>query len=131
MSGTIPETDLDHNLFKRLTVASGVLLAVLVVGGLLLGSPRVAAGIAAGGVIALGNVYWLRQGIARAMGLEPRQAGRFALVRYLMRLAILAALLYLLLVKVGIDIIGLVIGLSVLVIIIIGYSLYRAAHNGG
>ncbi len=110
---------------------SAALLAILTIAGYLLVSQRFAAGIAAGGLIALGNILWLRQGIARAMGLGPQQAGRVAFFRYLLRLAILALLLYLLIVKANADIIGLVIGLSVLVIVIIGFSLYRAAHNGG
>jgi hypothetical protein len=126
-----PAPENDHKLFSTLIAASVILLAVLVISGLLFGSQRFAAGIAFGGLLALGNTFWLKRGIERAMGLEPRLAGRFALVRYLLRLAVLAGLLYLLIVKVGIDIIGLIVGLSVLVIVIIGFSLYRAAHNGG
>ena len=131
MSEMTPAPENDHKLFSTLIATSGILLAVLVISGLLFGSQRFAAGIAFGGLLALGNTFWLKRGIERAMGLEPRLAGRFALVRYLLRLAVLAGLLYLLIVKVGIDIIGLIVGLSVLVIVIIGFSLYRAAHNGG
>jgi hypothetical protein len=131
MSEMTPAPENDHKLFSTLIAASVILLAVLVISGLLFGSQRFAAGIAFGGLLALGNTFWLKRGIERAMGLEPRLAGRFALVRYLLRLAVLAGLLYLLIVKVGIDIIGLIVGLSVLVIVIIGFSLYRAAHNGG
>lgn len=129
--GTTPEIDNDHNIFTVMMITSVALLAVLTLGGFMFGSARFAAGIAAGGIIALGNVLWLKRGISQAMGLEPRVAGRFALIRYLTRLAILAALLYLLIVKAHADIIGLLIGLSVLVIVIIGFSLYRAARYGG
>jgi hypothetical protein len=131
MSGMTPVPENDHNLFRTLTAASWILLALLVSGGWILGSPQFAAGIACGGFLALGNAFWLKRSIERAMGLEPRQAGRFAVARYVVRLAVLAGLLYLLIVKIGIDIIGLVVGLSVLVIVIIGCSLYRAARNGG
>ena len=131
MSEMTPETENDRNLFRNLTVASGVLLAVLIIGGWVIGSQKVAAGIACGGLLALGNTFWLKRSIERAMGLEPRQAGRFAVVRYVLRLGLLAGLLYLLIVRIGIDIIGLIIGLSVLVIVIIGFSLYRAARTGG
>jgi len=131
MSEMTPETENDRNLFRTLTVASGVLLAVLIIGGWIFGSRQVAAGIACGGLLTLGNTFWLKRSIEQAMGLEPRQAGRFAVVRYVLRLALLAGLLYLLIVKIGIDIIGLIVGLSVLVIVIIGFSLYRAARTGG
>jgi uncharacterized iron-regulated membrane protein len=125
----VPENDPD--LFRILTAASGILLALLIGGGWMFGSPQFAAGIACGGLLALGNTFWLKRSIERAMGLEPRQAGRFAVVRYVVRLAVLAGVLYLLIVRIGIDIIGLVLGLSILVIVIIGCSLYRAARNGG
>ena len=126
-----PETENDHNLFRTLVGAGALLLAVLIAGGWAFGSRRVAAGIACGGLLALGNTLWLKRSIEQAMGLEPRQAGRFAVVRYVLRLAVLAGLLYLLIVRIGIDIIGLIIGLSVLVFVIIGFSLYRASRTGG
>ena len=126
-----PAPENDHSLFRTLVAAGWLLLALLVTCGWIFVSQRFAAGIACGGLLALGNTIWLKRSIERAMGLEPRQAGRFAVVRYLLRLAVLAGTLYLLLVKIGIDIIGLIVGLSVLVIIIIGFSLYRAARTGG
>lgn len=131
MSETTPEPENDHNLFRTLVVASAVLLVALVIGGWTFGSRGLAAGIACGGLLALGNTFWLKRSIERAMGLEPRQAGRFAVVRYVLRLAVLAGVLYLLIVKIGIDIIGLILGLSVLVLVIIGFSLYRASRTGG
>ena len=131
MSGMTPVPENDPDLFRTLTAASGILLALLVGGGWIFGSQQFAAGIACGGLLALGNTFWLKRSIKQAMGLEPRQAGRFVVARYVVRLAVLAGVLYLLIVKTGIDIIGLVIGLSVLVIVIIGFSLYRAARNGG
>jgi hypothetical protein len=131
MSGMTPETGNDHNLFRTLIAASWLLLALLIACGWHFISQRFAAGIACGGLLTIGNTFWLKRSIERAMGLEPSQAGRFAVVRYVLRLAVLAGLLYLLLVQVGIDIIGLVVGLSVLVIVIIGFSLYRAARTGG
>ena len=131
MSEITPETENDHNLFRTLTAASGGLLVLLIAAGWIFGSRQMAGGIACGGILAIGNILWLKRTIGQAMGLEPRQAGRFAVVRYLLRLALLAGLLYLLVVRIGIDIIGLIIGLSVLVIVIIGFSLYRAARTGG
>jgi ATP synthase I chain len=113
-----PETENEADLFRTLLICSGFLLLLLVLGGWMVGSRQVASGIACGGLLALGNTLWLKLTVQRAMGLEPRQAGRFAVIRYLLRLAILAGLLYLLLVTIGINIIGLIIGLSVLVLVI-------------
>jgi len=126
-----PAPENDDNLFRTLIAAGWLLLALLIACGWIFISQRFAAGIACGGLLALGNTFWLKRSIERAMGLEPRQAGRFAVVRYVLRLAVLAGVLYLLIVTVGIDIIGLIAGLSVLVLVIIGFSLYRAARTGG
>jgi hypothetical protein len=126
-----PAPENDDNLLRTLIAAGWLLLALLIACGWIFISQRFAAGIACGGLLALGNTFWLKRSIERAMGLEPRQAGRFAVVRYVLRLAVLAGVLYLLIVTVGIDIIGLIAGLSVLVIVIIGFSLYRAARTGG
>ena len=131
MSGMTTAPENDHDLFRTLIAASWLLLALMVVSGWIFGSQRFAAGIACGGILALGNIFWLKRSIERAMGLEPRQAGRFAIVRYVLRLAVLGGLFYLAIVKIGIDIIGLIAGLSVLVIVIMGFSLYRAARTGG
>ena len=131
MSEPTPETENGADLFKNLMLGGGLFLLLLVLAGWIFGSRRMASGIACGGILALCNTFWLKLSVQRAMGLEPRQAGRFAVVRYLLRLATLAGLLYLLIVKVGINIIGLIIGLSVLVLVIIGFSLYRAARTGG
>jgi|GEM_PF-680776 len=131
MNEMTPEPENDHNLFRTLIIASGILLIGLIFGGWLFGSRRMAVGIACGGLLALGNTFWLKQCIVRAMRLDPRRAVRFAVIRYLLRLALLAGVLYLLIVRIGIDIVGLIVGLSVLVLVIIGSSLYRAARTGG
>ncbi len=131
MNEMTPEPENDHNLFRILTIGGYTLLVVMIAVGWIFGSQRMAAGIACGGLLTLGNTFWLKLCIERAMGLEPRQAGRFAVMRYLLRLGLLAGILFLLIVKIGIHIIGLIIGLSVFVIVIIGFSLYRAARTGG
>ena len=131
MSGMTQEPENDHNLIRTMITASLILLAVMVICGWIFGSPRFAAGIVCGGILALGNMFWLKRSIEQAMGMDPRQAGRFAMFRYLVRLAVLSGFFYLFIVKIGIDIIGLIAGLSVLVIVIMGFSLYRAARTGG
>ncbi|RNC68127.1 MAG: ATP synthase subunit I [Desulfuromonadales bacterium] len=120
----------DDRLFAAVTTSSWALLGILTVLGALLGSGRFAGGILAGGLLALGNYYWLKSVMVRALGLQPSQAGRFAQVRYLLRLAIMALALYVLIVHAKIDIIGLLVGLSVLVIVISGLSLYMLADKG-
>jgi len=120
----------EDRLFAAVTAGSWVLVAVLFLAGYLFGSGRFAAGILAGGILAIGNFYWLKNTLRRVLQLQPQQAGSFAQFRYLLRLALVALVLYLLIVHTGIDIIGLILGLSVLVAVIMGLSLYMLLDKG-
>lgn len=120
----------EDRLFAAITAGSWVLVSVLSLAGYLFGSGRFAAGILAGGILAIGNFYWLKNTLRRVLQLQPQQAGSFAQFRYLLRLALVALVLYLLIVHTGIDIIGLILGLSVLVAVIMGLSLYMLLDKG-
>jgi ATP synthase I chain len=103
---------------------------VLAAAGLLFGSLRFAAGVVAGGVLAIANFYWLRSILVRAFRLQPESAPRFALFRYVVRLAVLAAAVSVLIVYCRVDIFGLLLGLSVLVFNIIALSFYMISKQG-
>jgi hypothetical protein len=105
-----------------------VLLAIC---GLIFVSISFALGIVAGGIAAIANCGWLYRTLQRAMGLPPQQAVRFAQARYALRLAILAIIVSILIIYVKINIFGLLLGLSVLVITIIAVTVYMATLNGG
>lgn len=120
----------DDNIFTVLTTASWLLLALLAGGALIFGSLRFAAGVLAGGLLAIVNFYWLVSILKRVLFLPTGKAGRFAQLRYVLRLALLALVIWTLIVKVGIDAIGLLVGLSVIVINIIALSIYRLTLKG-
>ena len=120
----------DDNIFTVLTAGSWLLLTLLTIVGLIFGSPRFAAGVLAGGLLAIANFYWLLSILKRVLLLPAGKAGRFAQVRYVVRLALMALVIWLLIVRVGIDVIGLLVGLSVLVINIITLSIYRLTLKG-
>ena len=120
----------DDNIFTVLTAGSWVLLTLLTIGGLIFGSPGFAAGVLAGGLLAIANFYWLLSILKRVLLLPAGKASRFAQVRYVVRLALMALVIWLLIVRVGIDVIGLLVGLSVLVINIITLSIYRLTLKG-
>lgn len=120
----------DDNIFTVLINSSWLLLALLTIGGLAFGSLRFAAGELAGGLLAIANFYWLRSILQRVFLLPAGKAGRFAQIRYVLRLALMALVIWLLIVRVGIDVIGLLVGLSVLVINIIALSIYRLTLKG-
>lgn len=109
----------ENNIFTLLSRGSWIFLAILVVCGALLASTKLAAGILAGGLIAIMNAYWLYSILQRALHLPPRQGLRFAQVRYCLRLAVIGITVSVLIIYFGIDVLGLLIGLSIVVVNII------------
>lgn len=121
----------DENLLAVLFRGGWILLILLVTGSLLFATHGFAAGVLAGGLLALANFAWLRNILARSLNLEARQAARFAQLRYLLRLTLLAGAIYLLIVKVGVDVYGLLLGLSILVINIMAVAIYQVTNRSG
>jgi len=121
----------EDNIYSLLI--AGSLALTLVLAGILalaLGF-RFGCSVFAGGMLATANFIWLRRGLEAAINIRPANASRFAVARYLLRLAIMAMLLYFLIVRLGVDIFGLLLGLSVLVINIILFSIYLSTRKGG
>jgi hypothetical protein len=121
----------EDNIFTCLVTGSLLLSAVMGAALAMLISPRFGLSLFAGGVLATANFCWLRRGLEVALRLLPDNASRFATLRYLLRLAIMALLLYFLIVRLGADIFGLLLGLSVLVINITAFSIYLSTRKGG
>src|SRR5262249_2900212 len=96
---------------------------ILSIGALLFASASFAAGILAGGILAMVNFHWMHSTLRRVLQLQPAHSDRYVQIRYLFRLTLLALILYGLLVT-GINVIGLLIGLSVLVINIVVFAIY-------
>lgn len=121
----------EDNIFSWLVAGSLLLSAILGVVSALILSPRFGVSLFAGGVLATANFLWLRRGLEAALRLLPANASRFAVLRFLLRLAIMAMLLYFLIVVLGADIFGLLLGLSVIVINIVALSIYLSTRKGG
>jgi len=97
----------------------------------LLFSLKFGVSLMAGGLLATANFIWLRRGLEAALRLNPGIASRVAIFRFLLRLAVMALLLYVLIVLLGADIFGLLLGLSVLVVNITIFSIYLSTRKGG
>ena len=121
----------ENNLFAILSAGNWVVLALMAAGGLLFGTARFATGVLAGGLIAVANCYWLYSILQRAMQLPVRKAVRFAQARYFIRLVVIAVIVSALIIYQGINIPGLLLGLSVLVVNIIFITIYISIHKGG
>lgn len=121
----------DENIVTVLNAGSLILLALMAVAGLLLVSRNFALGVLTGGVLAIANFNWLHSIIKRALLLSANKADSFARIRYVLRLAIVALIIGILIVRYNIDLIGLLVGLSVLVINIFALTIYRLISKGG
>ena len=121
----------EGNIFPALVAGSLLLSVLLGVVTCLAVSIRFGISLFAGGVLATANFLWLRRGLEAALRLLPANASRYAVLRYLLRLAVMALLLYILIVRLHADVFGLLLGLSVLVLNITAFSIYLSTRKGG
>jgi hypothetical protein len=121
----------EDNLLTVLISISALLVVVFSIAGWIMVSGRFAAGVAAGGSISLLNFFWLRNALREILQMPAEKATRSANVRYIIRLTATGFILWLLIVKAGLNIFGLILGLSVLVIGIVALTIYRLLHSGG
>jgi hypothetical protein len=121
----------DENIITVLNAGSWILLALLAIVGWLLFSRHFAAGVVAGGVLAIANFYWLHSIMKRTLLLPKGTAQRFAMTRYMLRLVLIGVAVWVMIVRFNIDLIGLLVGLSVLVINIFALTIYRLISKGG
>jgi len=120
----------DDNLLPALLKSSWVLLIILTLAGYVLKSWPFAISILIGGTIALGNNYWLRNILQRILIQQRSDAASYAMLRFVLRYLILA-IAVLVALKFGADIAGLLIGLSVMVIATMFFSIYSLMQPKG
>lgn len=120
----------DENLLPALSRYSWILLLILTAAGSMLVSARFGLSTLAGGILALGNYFWLRNIMQRILIQQRPDAKSYALLRYILRLSLLAIAVVVLF-RIGVDITGLLFGLSVLVITITIFSVYTLMRPKG
>lgn len=120
----------ESNILSIVYRTSWLILAAMTIGSLIFASGEFAISVALGGLIALGNNFWLRSILERMLIQQPSNPKTYAIVRYILRLTI-TAIIFLLLMKVGINIFGLLTGLSILVISITAVSVYLSLSDKG
>ena len=106
-------------LQKRLEIANWIILAVLFIPSLIFAPLKFSAGVLFGGFISIINFHWLARSL-RVMFKNP--AGNVkgpALITYYIRLALTAVVLFCLITGNIVNIFGLLLGLSVVVITIV------------
>ncbi|MEE2827828.1 MAG: ATP synthase subunit I [Myxococcota bacterium] len=100
---------------RSVLILAALLLIPTAVGAGTLGSPKVAVAVLCGGLLALGNFWLLARMVVQLTTGDDKRVSPL-LVRILTKLAILGAWLYVLIVGAELDVVGLLLGLSVVIV---------------
>jgi hypothetical protein len=114
------------NLRNILQKTNWLVLLVFSSFGYFVMSPFWTAGVLSGGLIAIANFSLLQHTVRRAFSSEGiHQGARFSIVgKYYLRLVALGVILYVLITRGWIDPVGLVVGLSTVMVGILGFAIH-------
>ena len=120
----------EARLPARILQASIVLLVIATATGFFFYTASVGLGVLAGASIAIINFVWQRRTLGQLLEQQVVPSAGATAIRYLLRLSITAIILYAVLTSGHFSIIGLLVGLSVIVAVIIALTLYSAFYKG-
>ena len=107
-------------LQKRIEIANWIVLAIFFIISLIFApSPnphKFYLGVLLGGFISIVNFYWMERGLRGIFDKTPGNAKGTVMIKYYLRLVLTAIVLYFLIANSTVNVIGLLIGLSVVVI---------------
>jgi hypothetical protein len=117
-----------QNILRKLNWLVLLILSLL---GYFVMSPFWTAGVILGGLVAIANFSVLQHTVRRAFSTEGiHQGARFSIVgKYYLRLLALGVILYVLITRGWIDPVGLVVGLSTVMISIIGFGIHMVLRT--
>jgi hypothetical protein len=117
----------DEALLKRIERFNWVLLLLLTSGGFAFFPRKFGLGVAVGGMLAIANFFLMKRNLGRA--LDTRRGGRsrlLYLLKYCLRFVALGVIIALLLIKGWVSPLGMLLGLSIIVIGIVLVGLVEA-----
>jgi hypothetical protein len=106
-------------LQQKLEMANWVLLGVFVLFSLVVMPLKFSLGVLIGGLICIVNFYRLQKNLLSVITRSPKSAKSKIMIKYYIRLAVTAVVLYFIVTSGFVDVVGLLIGLSIVVINII------------
>jgi hypothetical protein len=121
----------DEKIVTVLHTGNWIMLVLLFVVGWLFFSLHFATGLAAGGLLAIANFFWLHSIMRRTVRLPKGRAQFYAFSRYILRLAIIGVIVWFLIIRFDLNMIGLLVGLSVPVMSIFTLTIYKLISKGG
>ncbi len=109
-------TDQIEQLPAQLTRRNWIVLVLLLLGSLPFGNLALSVGVLLGGLVAIGGFFWMRRSLSNLLE-QPTGGAQFRYqFGYIVRLAALAVILAVLIAIVKVHPVGLVVGLSVVII---------------
>lgn len=118
-------TDKDDQFLAALARRNWYILAGLILLSLMWRSVAVTQGVLTGGLVAILAYSWLYLSVVKALAYPDRGAPKRFQMGFIVRLAVLGAAIFLLLVKGGVNPLALAAGLSVVVINVIWTTFRR------
>ena len=115
-----------EQLPATLQLRNWLIFGILLTASLPLANGPITAGIFAGGLVAIAGFAWLQRSLRRLLADSPHGARARYQIGSLSRLLVLAGILTVLIVFVKIHPLGLAIGLSVVVVNLLWFTLQRA-----
>jgi peptidoglycan biosynthesis protein MviN/MurJ (putative lipid II flippase) len=116
---------------KRIELLSLSIWAALCAVSLPLFGTNFALGVLLGGTVCLANYQWLYRHAKTAVLQTAKQGASFMIKRYILRIAVTGIVLYVLIAHLHVDILGLLLGLSVIMLGIMSYACYTYICAGG
>jgi hypothetical protein len=106
-------------LQRRIELANWIILAILFIPAVIFASPKFALGVLLGGFISIVNFYWMDRSLRNAFAVNTGNIKGKLVGKYFLRLTVTGVVLYFLIAYNTVNIIGLLIGLSLVIINII------------
>lgn len=106
-------------LQRKIELSNWIILAVILIPSLIFAPVKFSLGILLGGFISILNFHWMEKGLRGLFQKTGVHVKGPVLIKYYIRLAITAVVLYFLIAYKTVNVIGLLIGLSVVVINIV------------
>jgi peptidoglycan biosynthesis protein MviN/MurJ (putative lipid II flippase) len=116
---------------KRIELIALAIWAALCAVSLPLFGHKFSLGVLLGGAVCLANYQWLYLHARSALLLTSKNGRSFMIKRYILRIAVTGAVLYVLIALLHVDILGLLLGLSIIMLGIMSYACYTYICTGG
>jgi hypothetical protein len=101
---------------RKVEAGNWITLGVILALSLLFLPGRFALGVFVGGLVSIVNFYWLSRDLKNTLRKHAGRAKPFMVLKFYVRLIITGVVLFVVITRTPVDIIGLVLGLSVVVI---------------